>query len=315
MVEQPQLEEVLTDDIVLPFRTDRSGVIGRLVRLGPAVDEILSHHKVPVPVAQALGEAVALTVMLGTSLKFEGKLILQTKTDGILDFLVINFETPGRVRGYVRYDKKRFTGTDDETPMDQGELLGHGHLAITIDPGEEMERYQGIVALDGKGLAAAALGYFQQSEQLPSFIRLAVARHYQAGEWHWRAGGLMIQHLARSGGRKSPSGSDAISLDTDYDDDWERTRLLAATVEDHELLDPMLAPERLLYRLFHEEGVRALPRTPVQAYCRCSRERVEAFLRSFGAKELSDMHEPDGGISVTCEFCATTYRFAPGEIA
>jgi molecular chaperone Hsp33 len=312
--ERREPQEVLDDDIVLPFRTDRSGVIGRLVRLGPAVDEILSHHQAPEPVLKALGEAVALTVLLGTSLKFDGKLILQTKTDGILDFLVVNYEAPGRVRGYVRYDKARMA--EAGASIGQGPLLGQGHLAITIDPGEEMERYQGIVALEGEGLTAAAHTYFQQSEQLPTFIRLAVARHYRAGEWHWRAGGLMIQNLARGGGRPSVA-DDAVEgdeADEDWDDDWERTRILASTVEDHELLDPMLAPERLLYRLFHEEGVRALPRTRVDAYCQCSREKVGAFLKSFGAEELTDMREADGAISVTCEFCSKTYRFEPGEI-
>ena len=305
----------LSDDIVLPFRTERSGVVGRLVRLGASVDSILSHHDVPDAVAQTLGEAVALTALLGTSLKFDGKLILQTKSDGILDFLVINYESPGRVRGYVRYDKKRFAeaGGDAIAP---GALLGEGHLAITIDPGEEMERYQGIVELSGTGLADAALTYFRQSEQLPSFISLAVARHYQAGEWHWRAGGLMLQNLAREGGRRAePLDDDEFLLDDDDDDDaWERTRILASTVEDHELLDPTLEPERLLYRLFHEEGVRAMPRSPIEAYCRCSRERVAAFLQSFGADDLADMREPDGGISVTCEFCTKTYRFEPGEL-
>jgi molecular chaperone Hsp33 len=316
MVDAPTAlqREDLGDDIVLPFRTERSGVIGRLVRLGASVDTILSHHDVPEPVSQALGEAVALTVMLGTALKFDGKLIVQTKTDGILDFLVINYESPGRVRGYVRYDKARFAQLGDAA-VDQGKLLGSGHLAITIDPGEEMERYQGIVELAGEGLAAAALAYFRQSEQLPSFIRLAVARHYQGGEWHWRAGGLMIQNLASGGGIPSGPAAEDADLDEDGDDAWERTRMLAATVEDHELLDPTLAPERLLYRLFHEEGVRAMRRVPVKAFCRCSRERVGAFLKSFGAQDLADMREPDGSIRVTCEFCAKTYRFAPDEIA
>jgi molecular chaperone Hsp33 len=151
-----------------------------------------------------------------------------------------------------------------------------------------------------------------------------VARHYLAGEngapgeWHWRAGGLMIQNLAGAGGKpRAPaaSESDEQRLAGEDDDDWERVRILAATVEDHELLDPTLSPERLLYRLFHEEGVRALPPAPVEAYCRCSRERVAAFLRTFGAEDLADMREADGGISVTCEFCSATYRFAPDELA
>jgi molecular chaperone Hsp33 len=267
-------------------------------------------------VLQTLGEAVALTTLLGTALKFDGKLILQTKTDGILDFLVINFEAPGRVRGYVRCDKARFAASTANGGIDEGTLLGGGHLAITIDQGEDMERYQGIVELSGDGLAEAALTYFRQSEQLPSFIRLAVARHYQAGEWHWRAGGLMIQNLAVVGGKNSAPvlDEDEGFLLGEDDDDWERTRILASTVEDHELLDPTLAPDRLLYRLFHEEGVRALPAAPIEAYCRCSHERVAAFLKSFGADDLADMHEPDGSISVTCEFCSQTYRFAPGEL-
>jgi molecular chaperone Hsp33 len=319
----PRTGETPGDDLVLPFRTVRSGVIGRVVRLGASVDTILSHHDVPEPVAQTLGEAVALTAMLGTALKFDGKLILQTKTDGIVDFLVINFEAPGRVRGYVRCDKARFAAAAADGTLDEGALLGSGHLAITIDPGEEMERYQGIVALDGGGLVDAALTYFRQSEQLPTFMRLALARHYQAGTegnpggWHWRAGGLMIQHLARVGGKPDMPALeiDEVALVGDDDDDWERTRILAATVEDHELLDPTLSPERLLYRLFHEEGVRVMPATPIESYCRCSRERVEDFLKSFGVADLADMCEPDGSISVTCEFCSTTYSFAPGELA
>jgi len=298
----PQIGDDLGDDIVLPFRTERSGVIGRLVRLGPAIDTILSRHDMPVPVAQALGEAVALTTMLGAALKFAG----------------------GRVRGYARFSKKRFAEVFGAgAAVDQGKLIGAGHLAITIDQGGEMDRYQGIVALDGDSLVDAALTYFRQSEQLPTFLRLAVARHYMAGEggrsgtWQWRAGGLMIQSLATAGGGnpqvQRPEGSDNAELERA--EDWQRAKILAATVEDHELLDPMLSPQRLLYRLFHEEGVRALPPSPVEAYCQCSREKVEAFLRSFGAEGLADMHEADGGISVTCEFCATKYRFEPGEIA
>jgi len=317
----PRTAQTPGDDLVLPFRTVRSGVIGRVVRLGASVDTILSHHDVPEPVAQTLGEAVALTAMLGTALKFDGKLIVQTKTDGILDFLVVNFEAPGRVRGYVRCDKARFAASAVDGAIDEGALLGSGHLAITIDPGEDMERYQGIVALEGGTLVDAALTFFRQSEQLPTFMRLALARHYQAGTggapgaWHWRAGGLMIQNLAVAGGKQDVLvPDDEVGLIGDNDDDWERTRILAATVEDHELLDPTLSPERLLYRLFHEEGVRVMPAMPIESYCRCSRERVEAFLKSFGAADLADMREADGGISVTCEFCAQTYRFAPGEL-
>jgi molecular chaperone Hsp33 len=313
-----------SDDVVLPFRTERSGVIGRLARLGPVVDTILRRHDYPAPVSEALGQAIALTAMLGLALKVEGRLSLQTRTDGPLDFLVVDYESPGRVRGYASFDKARIQALSrPDGTIDQGTLLGSGHLALTMEAGGAADRHQGIVPLAGENLTEAALAYFRQSEQLPSFIRLTVARHYGTAEagsprvWHWRAGGLMIQHLTREPGdahRDDPDDQDDDLLVGETDDHWQLARLLAETVEDHELLDPMLAPERLLFRLFHEVGVRAYRSRSVQSYCRCSRERVETFLRRFGAAELVDMREPDGGLTVTCEFCTAKYHFAPGEI-
>jgi molecular chaperone Hsp33 len=311
------------DNLVLPFRTVRSDVIGRVVRLGSVVDTILSRHAYPEPVGYALGEALALTAMLGSALRAEGKLILQTKTDGPLDFLVADFVSPGKVRGYANFDKSDAHLAGTQGRGDQGALLGSGHVAMTIDPSGDKNRYQGIVGLDHQPLVDAAHTYFRQSEQLPTFIRLAVARHYDHGAagaqpaWQWRAGGLMIQQLPREGGQRDyPSGEahDA-SLEGEDDENWNRARHLAATVEDHELLDPMLAPERLLYRLFHEEGVRVTPPTSLSAECRCSRERIEALLERFGPEELADMREADGGVTVTCEFCSRRYRFASDEIA
>jgi molecular chaperone Hsp33 len=309
------------DDLVLPFRTVKSDVIGRVVRLGPMVDAILSRHAYPEPVSHALGEALALTAMLGSALKTGAKLILQTKTDGPLDFLVVHFEQPGQVRGYASFDKSDAGLAAAKGRGDQGAMLGTGHLAMTIDPGGGRDRYQGIVAVAREPLLTAAHEYFRQSEQLPTFIRLAVARHYgpSAGgtsggprTWHWRAGGLMIQQLPREGGARSKREGEAhdLSLEGDDDENWNRARHLAATVEDHELIDPMLAPERLLYRLFHEEGVRVVPATGLAEVCRCSRERIELYLQRFGPEELADLREPDGSILVTCEFCSRKYRFA-----
>ena len=166
------------DDLLLPFQTVRSGVRGRIVRLGPVVDTILSRHAYPEPVSHALGEALALAAMLGAALKMDGKFILQTKTDGALDFLVADYETPGKVRGYASFDKADPTLADAKGRGNQGALLGSGHVAMTIDPGGDMDRYQGIVALEREPLVDAAHTYFRQSEQLPTFIRLAVARHY-----------------------------------------------------------------------------------------------------------------------------------------
>jgi molecular chaperone Hsp33 len=307
------------DDLVLPFRTVKSDVIGRVVRLGPVVDAILSRHAYPEPVSHTLGEALALTAMLGSALKTGAKLILQTKTDGLLDFLVADFEEPGKVRGYANFDKSDAGLAAARGRGDQGALLGTGHLAMTIDPGGGRDRYQGIVGIAREPLLKAAHEYFRQSEQLPTFIRLAVARHYgppggAAGGprvSHWRAGGLMIQQLPREGGTPSRLEGEAhdLSLEGEDDENWNRARHLAATVEDHELIDPMLAPERLLYRLFHEEGVRVVPATAIAEACRCSRERIEMYLQRFGPEELAELREPDGSLTVTCEFCSRKYRF------
>jgi molecular chaperone Hsp33 len=304
------------DDQVLPFQAERSSVMGRLVRLGSSVDDVLTRHDYPEPVSQVLGEAIALTAMLGTTLKEQTKLILQTQTDGPLRLMVVNYESPGQFRGYARFDRERVARID---PRDQAELLGRGHLGLTIDLGPRTEPYQGIVALGGATLSEAALTYFQRSAQLPTFIRLAVARHVvpgQAGQSRWRVGGLMLQHLSSDRGDEFKGAHLAPDEDPlSHDDAWERTRILAATVEDHELLDPTLAPERLLLRLFHEEGVRVYPTHAMAMRCRCSRDRVERMLRMFSAADFAGMTEPDGSVAVTCEFCTRTQQFSSAELA
>lgn len=291
------------DDMILPFQVEQADVLGRLVKLGPAVDTILSRHAYPEPVSRLLGEAVALTALLGAALKSDGKFILQATTDGPVDLLVADYDVPGSLRGYARFDADRLAKLEND---DEASLLGEGHLAMTIDRGLDTERYQGVVSLEGESLTEAADTYFRQSEQLPTFIHLAVARHYRAGEggegaWTWRAGGLLVQKLTREGGVESLS---------DFEEDWTRAKTLAETVEDHELLDPMLPPERLLYRLFHEEQVRVYRAIPLQTYCSCSRERVEELLKGFTPEDLADM-VVDGEVWVTCEFCNARYHFDP----
>ena len=337
------------DDIVLPFQTVRSHVSGRIVRLGATADAILKRHAYPEGVSSVLGEALALCTLIGTGLKFDGRLILQTRTDGPLDFLVADFATPGSIRGYASFDKERLSDGSGpgsgsaaaSRPVDEAGLLGNGTLAMTIDPGGDMDRYQGLVALEGTTLSEAAHAYFRSSEQLPTFIRLAVARERigpggghsgsvadpagsggdnatpaDTGGWRWRVGGLMLQHIAHEGGRSPEELAEAEERGAmlgEDDDHWQRVSMLAATVEDHELVDPTLAPEGLLYRLFHEEGVRVQDARPIAEYCTCSRERVSHFLKRFGKEELADMHEADGSVSVTCEFCSTRYAFDPAE--
>jgi molecular chaperone Hsp33 len=305
------------DDLVLPFEIKPLGVRGRLVRLGAAVDDILHRHDYPPPVSALLAEAVALTAMLGAALKFDGKFILQTKTDGPVDMIVADYVSPGKVRGYARFNAARVAALPNP---DQPALLGNGYLAMTVDQGPDMERYQGIVPLHGEDLTAAAHGYFEKSEQIPTRIRMAAGPLLQRGlkAESWRAGAIMVQHLPRTGGSSplpshsgdNPQGEDASPAEHD---DWVKARLLLDTAEDHELLDPQLTSERLLYRLYHEDGVTAYPATPLIRYCSCSREAIADMLARFPAEDRADMVE-NGEIAVTCEFCSTTYRVEPAEL-
>jgi molecular chaperone Hsp33 len=317
--------EVSVDDTILPFEVAALDLRGRLVRLGPAVDAILAGHNYPQPVAKLLGEAIVLGVLLGTALKFEGRFILQTKTDGPVPMLVVDFMTPGRVRACARFDKARVAQAIAAGQADAGALLGRGHLAMTIDQGADMSRYQGLVALEGGTLEDAAHEYFLRSEQIPTRVRLAVAEEFLAvsgGASHrWRAGGLLLQFVPRAPERArvpdlhpgdAPAGTAPHVVPED--DAWVEGRSLVETIEDIELIDPALSSERLLYRLFHERGVRVFRSSELRAQCSCSRASVEAMLRSFPQGDRDDMVEK-GVISVTCEFCSQTYVFEPADVA
>ena len=316
---EQQSLHIPADDAVIAFRTEKSGISGRLVRLGSVAETILARHSNPELVSIELGEALGLAALLGSALPGDGKIILQTRTEGPVTFIVADYEAPGQIRGYARFDPDKLAAqASSASPLPQPRLLGSGHLAITIEQGQSGERYQGIVALDGGPLADGAKAYFENNEALPTFVRLSVARHFQAGRaqagspWFWRAGGILLQHVAGAGESQeaAPSGPRGES-----DEDWVRVRTLAETIEAHELLDPTLTPERLPLRLFHEEGVVVLKVQPLTAYCRCSRDRVFNVLKSFGADELAGMHDESGRITATCEFCATHYAFEPSEFS
>jgi molecular chaperone Hsp33 len=308
---------VPVDDAVLPFEIDALDLRGRLTRLGPALDDILTKHDYPPAVGKLLGEAIVLTTLLGSSLKFDGRFILQTRTDGPVSFLVVDFQAPDRLRAYARYDAARL-----QEGQTSGVLLGKGHLAMTIDQGPDMSRYQGMVALDGGSLEDAAHEYFLRSEQIPTRVRLAVGEEFrggEAGKHRWRAGGMLLQFLPKSPERArqadlhpgdAPEGT--VTHTVAEDDAWVEGQSLIGTVEDVELIDPGLSGERLLYRLFHERGVRVFAPLPLNAKCSCSREAVSSMLKSFSPTDRAEMVK-DNKVVVTCEFCSSVYEFTPEE--
>jgi molecular chaperone Hsp33 len=303
-------------DFVLPFEVKPLGIRGRIVRLGPVIDDILARHDYPPSVSALLAQSVALTALLGTTMKFEGKFILQTRSDGPVSMLVADFVSPKGVRGTARFDEPRLAQTHDRN---ERALLGTGHLAMTVDQGADMERYQGIVPLGDMTLAEAAHVYFKQSEQIPTRLRLAAGPLSIKGDKaaHWRAGAILVQHLPREGGISPlpfPSGDAPEGAEDEVveNDDWVKARLILDTVEDHELLDPTLTAEQILYRLYHEDGVTVYPSTTLQRHCTCSAETVSVMLQNFSQQDRADMVK-DGAIKVTCEFCSTDYVFKPEE--
>ncbi|HMM15041.1 MAG TPA: Hsp33 family molecular chaperone [Parvibaculum sp.] len=315
--------EFSADDLVQPFQIEGLGIRGRVVRLGPLVDRVLTRHAYPEPVSRLLGEAIALTAMIGSALKFKGRFTLQTQGKGPVRMLVADYETgeegeAGHVRGYAQLDDERLAANLAAGHVSTADLLGEGYLAMTIDQGEDMERYQGIVALDTEGLSHAAHEYFASSEQVATRIRLAAGPLYRRdasghAATSWRAGAIMIQHIARDGGLTGHREAEDQSPPSDEEENWNRASILIDTVEDHELLDPELAPTRLLYRLFHEDGVRAYDPADIAFGCRCSRERMGSVIRSFGRDEIEEL-ATEGVIEATCEFCSEVYRFAEDEL-
>ena len=304
---------VAPPDFVRSFQIEGMNVRGRIVHLTDVADRVIAAHGYPEPVSRLVGEALVLAALLGASLKFSGTLTIQTRSDGPVRMIVADFASPGTVRSCATFDADAVAALGKSPRYEQ--LVGKGSIAITIDPDTDLERYQGVVPLEGNGLAEVAMTYFEQSEQIPTAIRISVAtlatRGAQGRESHWRAGGMLIQNLAALGGIQPAGGTD----DRDREDDWPRALALFSTIEAHELVDPQVEAERLLYRLYHEDGVRVFDVVPLAFACRCDADRVSAVLRQYPPAELQGLAEKDGLIRATCEFCSTTYAFAPDTLA
>jgi molecular chaperone Hsp33 len=296
--------DIPRDDLVAPFQIEHQPVRGRIVRLGPAIDEVLTRHAYPEPVANLLGEACALAALVGASLKFDGRLIVQAQGSGPVAFVVADYDTGGGLRGYCRFDADQVAEISSGFSRPGARtLLGEGVFVMTIDQGPRMERYQGVTAIEGETLALCAETYFAQSEQTPTRVRLAVGQADTDEGPQWRAGGLLIQIIAEDEARGSTREA------------WTRAQALFETLGEDELIDPRLPGERLLYRLFHEEGVRLFEPKPLSGFCRCSQEKILGMLRTFPPEERAQMVEPDGHIRVTCEYCSRVYALEPDAVA
>lgn len=289
----------LTDQL-LPFQLERSGLRGRLVRLGPVVDTIIARHDYPPQVAELVGEFVVLGATLAGGLKFAGSFSLQAKGDGPVPTILADVTNEGAIRAYA---ETRPGAAAAEGRLDA--LMGTGHLAVTVDQSAVGgQSYQGIVELEGQSLADCMLTYFRRSEQVPTGMRVAVART----ESGWKGGALVIQKLPEA----NPHSSEA----QDAHEDWQRTMLLLATLTEAELADPALSDEGLLYRLFHEEGVRVFPRHDLAVGCRCSKARIDKMLETFSAADLDDMaDDATNEIGVTCHWCNKTFTVDRDEVA
>jgi len=294
-------EETGRDDIVLPFQLDAHGLRGRLVRLGPVVDEILGRHDYPDAVSAMLAETVALAACLAGSLKYEGIFTLQTNGDGPIKTLMADVRSDGAIRAYARFDEEALAAVDAAAIAGRSvpRLLGGGYIAFTVDQGADTDRYQGIVSLEGQTLSECTHSYFRNSEQLDAGVKLAAGQDENGA---WRAGAIMIQRMPFQ------KGLPGNPTEEDYEDGWRTAMTLMSSGTVPELLDGGLAPDRLLFRLFHSEGVRAYAAHSVHATCRCSADRVERVLRSLSEDELADLRE-EGDVVVTCEFCKTIYRY------
>jgi molecular chaperone Hsp33 len=303
--ERPNVPDIVVPRGVTPFYLPQRPVRGRLVRLGPLADALLTRHSHADPVTALAGQALSLVAVLATALKFRGSFSLQVKGDGPVRMLLADCTDGGALRGYASTDADRLADLLAATPDPSARaLLGSGILAFTVDQGSDMERHQGIVSIEGDTLEAMALHYFDTSEQMPCFLRLASARTPEG----WRAAALILERVAGTGGVDP-------DLDTVAQDDaWGTALVLAGTVKDHELLDDGLPTERLLFNLFHSEGV-AVDRPRALAYgCRCSRARLAEVLGTFGQDDIDHMAE-DGAITMTCEFCNLDFRFSRDDVA
>jgi molecular chaperone Hsp33 len=316
--------QIAWDDTVLPFQLDRADVRGRVVRLDGALDRILAQHDYPTPIGALVAEAALLTALIGQTIKLRWRLSLQVRGNGAARMIATDYYAPteegapSRMRAYANFDPSLVD--DAETPFD---LIGDGYFVIVLDQGDGMVPYQGITPISGSSLSACAETYFAQSEQLPTRFELTFGLSQAPGqEPHWRAGGVMLQHMpkaspfAKDGGGSGEGGllAPADILAGDDEENWTRVNTLLNTVEEIELVGPTVHPTDLLVRLFHEEGPRVFDPQPVAFGCSCSAEKVRQSLSIYPPEDIAEMVTDAGIVTADCQFCGAHYEFDPQEL-
>jgi molecular chaperone Hsp33 len=309
------------DDTVLPFQLDLSGIRGRVARLDGVLDQVLKQHAYPASIEALVAEAALLTALIGQAVKLRWKLSLQIRGNGPARLIATDYYgptadgEPARIRAYASYDAERLDHS--APPFSQ---IGQGYFAVMLDQGEGMVPYQGFTPIAGNSLSACAETYFAQSEQLPTRFAVTFGRSQEPGiDPHWRAGGVMLQHMPQVGGSvaaEAGSGEGGLLshvdiLAGDEGENWTRANLLLDTVEDMELIGPQLAPTDLLVRLFHEEGPRAFDAQPVRFGCSCSADKVRQTMSIYSQKDIAKMTTADGKVTADCQFCSAHFEFDP----
>lgn len=310
------------DDAVLPFQLDTSDMRGRVARLDGVLEGVLRQHDYPPQVEALVAEMTLLTALIGQTIKLRWKLSLQVQSNGPVRMIATDYYSPtaegdpARIRAYASFDRDRLT---DAAPFDQ---IGAGYFAIMIDQGRDMAPYQGITPLTGASLASCAEAYFAQSEQLPTRFSLSFEKSADTGgAAHWRAGGIMLQHMPKASPHVSGGGSGSDGLlaandvvAEDNREDWNRVNILLDTVDTDEMIGPSVSSTELLVRLFHEEQPRVMDAQAVRFGCTCSADRVRQSLSIYSAKDIAQMTTEDGRVTADCQFCGAHYDMDPATL-
>ena len=292
------------DDFILPFQIDKSSVNGRLIRCQKSISRILKQHNYPIPVARLLGEALLLVALIGSGLKLKHRITLHIKGDGALPLLLTDYYTDNSMRGYVEINQElyeKWTGGEQINPF---LLIGKGYLAITIDNGDGTKPYQGIVPIQGESLSGAVLAYIEGSDQIMSLLKLFINQKDYDGETQWYGAAMLVQKLGKAG-----DDFKIEHIEADDAEKWGRIKALFHTLSEEELCDENLSPDRLLFRLFHEDGVRVFDKKSVNFDCKCDMKRLEQILKNSNPDDVLAMADDNGIIEASCQFCKNKYQF------